>query len=481
MGELLKFTEIEQEYPDARPANERRSDFHEIYKEAILKKAEEQAARCSQCGVPFCQSGCPLGNNIPDWLKATAEGRLREAYEISAETNPAPEICGRICPQDRLCEKACVIEQSGHGSVTIGAVEKYLGDTARREGWIRPLKPGKENGLSIAVIGSGPAGLALAEKMRFYGYAVTVYESADRAGGLLIYGIPGFKLEKDTVLYRIRRLEAGGIRFVLNVRVGEDIAFKTLQEQYDGIFIAIGVCKPKTLHILGAEPGDLISAQEYLFASSRKSFNDRVENFENGKLNANNKKMIVIGGGDTAMDCVRSAIRQGAATVTCLYRRDRENMPGSARETVRAEEEGVFFEWLSAPKALLKNQDGSVKGLIASRMSLGTRDQQGRRAFETVQGSEFTIDADMILEAPGFEAEDARALFNMPDLTVRSDGTIFTSPAGLTSVPGVFAGGDIVRGASLAVWALKDGRDIAENMHKYLTETVALQQEAQAS
>ena len=330
---MLRFLTIEPDWPEKRPVELRARDFREVYAGYAAAKAAEQASRCSQCGVPFCQVHCPLSNNIPDWLKLTAEGRLEEAYALSQATNNMPEICGRICPQDRLCERNCVIEQSGHGTVTIGAIEKFLTDTAWDEGWVKPLKPKRERPQHVAIVGAGPAGLACAEQLRLKGYKVTVFDRHDRAGGLLTYGIPSFKLEKDVVRRRVKRLAAGGIRFKLNCEIGRDVPFAQLRAGYDAVFVATGAYKARD----AGGPG--VPALDYLIASNRGS----------GVLDAKDKDVAVIGGGDTAMDCVRTAIRQGARSVTCLYRRDRDNMPGSLREVVNAEEEGVAFEWLTLP------------------------------------------------------------------------------------------------------------------------------------
>ena len=322
----------------------------EIYSDFAEAKVEEQASRCSQCGVPYCQTHCPLHNNIPDWLRLTAEGRLREAYEISQATNTFPEICGRICPQDRLCEGNCVIEKSGHETVTIGSVEKYITDTAWAEGWVQPIKPASERGQSVGIIGAGPGGLAAADMLRRSGLQVTVYDRYDRAGGLLTYGIPGFKLEKDVVMKRIQQLQNGGIEIVANCTVGVDISFEDLRAKHDVVVIATGVYKSRNLAGPGVGADGIAKAIDYLTASNRHGFGDHVPEFADGSLNADGKKVVVIGGGDTAMDCVRTAIRQGATSVKCLYRRDKANMPGSLRETQNAEEEGVEFVWLTAPK-----------------------------------------------------------------------------------------------------------------------------------
>ena len=469
---MLKFVSIERDMPTKRTADERKEDFNEIYAEYADAKAKEQAARCSQCGVPYCQNHCPLHNNIPDWLRLTAEGRLQEAYEVSQATNTFPEICGRICPQDRLCEGNCVIEQSGHGTVTIGSVEKYITDTAWEQGWIQPIAPSQERSESVGIIGAGPGGLAAADMLRQAGVQVTVYDRYDRAGGLLTYGIPGFKLEKDVVMRRIEQLEKGGVEFVMNCNVGEDISFDDIREKHNAVLIATGVYKSRELPGPGAGAQGIVRAIDFLTASNRKSFGDDVPEFESGELNAEGKRVIVIGGGDTAMDCVRTAIRQGATSVKCLYRRDRANMPGSQREVKNAEEEGVDFQWLSAPKAFMGDPVSSVK---VQQMRLGAPDASGRQSPEEIEGAEYDEPADLVIKALGFEAEDLPTLWGQEELTVTRWGTIraeFTT--GKTSLPGVYAVGDIVRGASLVVWAIRDGRDAAEAILEELTGSHAV-------
>ncbi|WP_146589537.1 NAD(P)-dependent oxidoreductase [Puniceibacterium confluentis] len=456
---MLKFVKVERDMPAKRDASVRNKDFQEIYAEYARAKAEEQSGRCSQCGVPYCQSHCPLHNNIPDWLRLTAEGRLKEAYEVSQATNTFPEICGRICPQDRLCEGNCVIEQSGHGTVTIGSVEKFITDTAWEEGWVEPIKPRSERTESVGIIGAGPGGLAAADVLRRQGVQVTIYDRYDRAGGLLTYGIPGFKLEKPVVIRRNEQLEAGGVTFKLNCTVGEDISFQQIRDTHDAVIIATGVYKTRDLQGPGSGAKGIVRAIDYLTASNRKSFGDDVPEFDNGELNAEGKKIVVIGGGDTAMDCVRTAVRQGATSVKCLYRRDRANMPGSQREVQNAEEEGVVFEWLTAPKGF---KGDSVTGVIVERMRLGLPDATGRQSPEVIEGSDYVEDADIVIKALGFEPEDLPTLWDQPELGVTRWGTVkaeFTT--GATDMPGVYAVGDIVRGASLVVWAIRDGRDCA--------------------
>ncbi len=462
---LLKFVERTQAYPAKRSPNERAHDFLEISRPYILAKAEEQAGRCSQCGVPFCQVHCPLQNNIPDWLKLTAEGRLQEAYEVSAATNAMPEICGRICPQDRLCEGNCVIEP-GFGSVTIGSVEKFLTDNAWEQGWVKPLQPvADRSGQSVAIIGAGPAGLTAAEALRVKGYDVHVYDRQDRAGGLLTYGIPGFKLEKPVVMRRVERLREGGVHFHQNFAVGRDASLADLRAKHDAVLIATGVYKARAVDVPGAEGPTTMEALDYLIAANKAGFGDGLP--DAATFDAAGKHVVVIGGGDTAMDCVRTAIRQGAASVKCLYRRDRANMPGSVREVANAEEEGVEFVWLAAPATI------TPTGVVAQGMRLGQPGADGRRSPEPDTDNRFTLPADLVIKALGFDAEDLPSLFGAPQLPVTRWGTVRVDhKTMMTGVDGVFAAGDIVRGASLVVWAVRDGRDVAAQMHQHLRARV---------
>ena len=464
---MLKFTDIGSQNPTKRSIEERKQDFNEIYSEFINKKAKEQSSRCSQCGVPFCQIHCPLHNNIPDWLKLTAEGRLEEAYELSQSTNNMPEICGRICPQDRLCEGNCVIEKSGHGTVTIGSVEKYITDTAWEKGWVKPIKIKKQKNQSIGIIGAGPAGLACAEELRKSGFQITIYDRYDRPGGLLIYGIPNFKLEKFVVERRTNLLKDSGIKFQQNFEVGKHATLQDLRERHDAILIATGVYKARNVNIDGTNLKNIFPAMDFLTASNRKGLGDQVKLFDNGTLNAENKKIVVVGGGDTAMDCVRTAVRQKAKSVKCLYRRDRENMPGSAREVGNAIEEGVEFLWLSSPQKFIGKE--TVESVEVSKMALGDPDSSGRKKPVAVENSSYKLEADMVIKALGFDPEDLPQLFDSKDLGVSRWGTIKIDLNTMeTNLSGVFAAGDIVRGASLVVWAVRDGRDAAVQIEKYL-------------
>ena len=419
----------------------------------------------------MCIRDSPLSNNIPDWLKLTAENRLEEAYHLSQSTNNMPEICGRICPQDRLCEGNCVIEQSGHGTVTIGSIEKYITENAWEKGWVKPIEVSYEKKQSVGIIGAGPAGLACAEDLRKLGYQITVYDRYDRAGGLLIYGIPNFKLEKHVVTRRTQLLKDSGINFVQNFEVGRDETLDQLREKHDVVLIATGVYKPREIELPGSDLHNIFPAMEFLTASNKKGLGDSVKLFEDGTLNAEGKNVVVIGGGDTAMDCVRTSIRQKAKSVKCLYRRDKKNMPGSAREVNNAEEEGVEFVWLSSPKEFIgKNK---VESLNVNKIELGEPDETGRRKPVVNENEIFKIEADLVIKALGFDPENLPRLFGKEDLQVSQWGTIKVDFNTLeTSVPGVFAAGDIVRGASLVVWAIKDGKEAAKSIENHLEKKI---------
>lgn len=464
---MQQFVDIARAMPDKRSVEERQHDFGEIYDEYQPKQAAEQASRCEQCGIPYCQIHCPLQNNIPDWLRLCTEGRMQEAYETSQATNTFPEICGRICPQDRLCEGSCVLEQSRHGTVTIGQVEKYITDTAWEEGWVKPPQPKHERTESVGIIGGGAAGLAAADLLRRRGFQVDVYDRYDRMGGLMIYGIPNFKLEKEVVVKRTQLLADGGVTYHFEFEVGRDASLDELREKHDAVLIATGVYKARDLQHPGSGLDGIYPAMRYLTASNRKGLGDEVADFDDGTLNADGKHVVVIGGGDTAMDCVRTAVRQGAKSVKCLYRRDRANMPGSQREVANAEEEGVEFIWLSAPEAFLG--DDRVSAVRAHRMHLGMADFTGRQKPEPIPDSSFEIPADMVIKALGFDPEDLPKLFGAEELTVTEWGTIkVAEPSKMTAIPGVFAAGDIMRGASLVVWAIRDGREAAEGIAAYI-------------
>lgn len=463
---MLKFISIEQHQPDKRPAKERQADFLETYRRFSDNQAKEQASRCSQCGVPFCSTKCPLSNYIPDWLKLTVEDRLEEAYALSAETNSFPEICGRICPQDRLCEGSCVIEP-GFQSVTIGAVEAYITDQAFEQGWIKPVVPVQEGSQSVGIVGAGPCGLAAAVVLRQKGYQVHIYDRYERAGGLLTYGIPTFKLEKNIVERRQAWLEESGVHFHFNVNISDKnsrgtLSFAELREKHDAVFVATGVYKRKEVSLVGAQLDGVVQALDYLMDSQKKSA-------PSAAMNAEGKCVVVIGGGDTAMDCLRTAIRQGAKSVKCLYRRDKVNMPGSMREVKNAEEEGVEFIWQAAPEAFMG--DGRVHCVRALRTELGLPDSGGRQSMRVIPDSHFTLEADIVIKALGFDPEPLPELWDSADLKRSQSGTLMVDRKNfMTSLDGVFAGGDIVRGASLVVWAVRDGQDAALQISRWLDQ-----------
>jgi glutamate synthase (NADPH/NADH) small chain len=358
---------------------------------------------------------------------------------------------------------------SGHGTVTIGSIEKFITENAWENKWVEPIKIKLEKKQTIGIIGGGPAGLACAEQLRKEGYQITIYDRYDRPGGLLTYGIPNFKLEKFVVERRTNLLKKGGIKFVQNFEVGKNATLNELKEKHDAILIATGVYKAREIKIPGSGLKNIFPAMDFLIASNKKGLGDKVEQFDDGTLNVQGKDVIVIGGGDTAMDCVRTSVRQNAKTVKCLYRRDRENMPGSTREVANAEEEGVEFIWLSAPKKFIGSE--KVSSVSIEKMKLDKADSSGRKRPVPIPNSNFEIKVDLVIKALGFDPENLPKLFDNSNLTVSKWGTIkINLKSTETSIPGIFAAGDIVRGASLVVWAIRDGRDAAIAIEKYLKE-----------
>jgi glutamate synthase (NADPH/NADH) small chain len=451
---------IDREMPAKREVAERVCDFDEIYGLFDEATAREQASRCINCPDPPCAQTCPLGNRIPVWLALVADGRFLEAAEVSRSTSNLPEICGRVCPQERLCEGACILNARSE-PVAIGALEKFLNEYAFAHGGV-DVTPVEPNGFKVAVVGSGPGGMACADELAKRGYAVTVFEAQSRPGGLLVNGIPSFKLEKPIVERRLDLLRKRGVIFRCGIKVGRDISLSDLRAQFDAVYLAIGAQKPKELKIPGADLRGVYDALPFLIQKNLDEISDEP------LIDVAGKRVAVLGGGDTAMDCLRTAIRSGARETVCIYRRDLENMPGSRREYLNAIEEGARFMFLTNPTALLGNENGSVAAARCLRMELGEPDAKGRRKPREVAGSEFDVPVDVILVAFGFDPIPIFAAGNADNIEVNSWGGVVVDANQMTSVPGIFAGGDLVRGPDLVVRAVRDSRKAAAGIHEYL-------------
>jgi glutamate synthase (NADPH/NADH) small chain len=451
------WAEIPRTYPPKRAAAERIHDFDEIVELFDPHTVREQACRCLYCPQPLCVEGCPLHNRIPEWLALAAEGAFCEAAAISRSTSNMPEICSRVCPQERLCEGACILNARSQ-PVAIGAIEKFINEYAFSHSTFQVTRP-TPNGLRVAIVGSGPAGLACADELAKLGYAITIYEAQSTPGGLLVNGIPGFKLEKSVVSRRIEILERRGVVFRLETKIGRDLSFSELQNNFDAIFLGVGAQKPKAAEIPGENLPGVHPAIPFLIQYNAP------ESFAGERIDVRNKRVAVLGGGDTAMDCLRTAIRAGAAEAICIYRRDLANMPGSRKEYCNAVEEGARFEFLTNPISI----DGpdAVMHIRCVRMALGEPDAQGRRKPIPVTGSAFEISADIVLIAFGFDPEPAPK-FDGANVATDRWGAFAVDARQMTSIPGVFAGGDTSRGASLVVHAVADGRNAARGIHLYL-------------
>jgi len=454
--------ELRRQDPSKRPAPERIGDSREIYDLFDEQTVMEQASRCIQCAMPYCTIGCPLGNRIPEWLGLTAEGRFLEAAAVSRSTSNLPEICSRICPQERLCESMCTLNEKSE-PVPIGAIEKFINEYAFAHEAIHAHRV-MPNGHKIAVVGSGPGGIACADELALRGYDVTVFEALPIAGGLLVNGIPPFKLDRSIVNRRLNLLERRGVRIRVNTRVGRDIAFEDLQRDYEAIFLAIGALKPKPLDIPGANLRGVIQALTYLMEKNLGA-QSLVP-----PIPVEGKRVVVLGGGDTAMDCLRASIRAHAKEALCLYRRDLANMPGSRKEYKNALEEGAVFHFLTNPLELIGDANGEVREVRCIRMELGEPDAKGRRKPHPVPGSEHLVPADVVLIAYGFDPIPFPPESGLSQIRVNEWGGVIVDENNMTSIPGVFAGGDLVRGANLAAFAARDGRKTAESMHRYLVQ-----------
>lgn len=457
---MINFTKFERINPEKRDVLKRLKDYDEVYQVFGKHRAREQSDRCMQCGDPYCHTGCPLHNFIPAWLKQTAEKNMDLAFALSNETSPFPEILGRICPQDVLCEGACSLN-TGHGAVSIGAVETHLNERAFENGMkpkFSPIKGDKK----VAIIGSGPAGISAATFLLRRGIAVEMFEREDRAGGLLMYGIPGFKLDKSTVERRINWLLEAGMKLHLNCEIGLDKSIKEIEDEFDAIFVGIGAKKGRWANIEGEDASNVHLAMDFLTGIQKRNLGNTEATF----IDVKDKRVVVIGGGDTAMDCVRSSVREGASTVKCLYRRDEANMPGSKKEVVNAKEEGVEYIFNVSPNKIIKKGDTAV-GIEVLKTELSQADESGRQRVTIIDGSEYLEDADVIIFALGFSPETPD-FFEDANLKTNSWGGIDIKPSYQTSNPKFYAGGDCNRGAHLAVTAALDGREAAAQIEKAL-------------
>lgn len=459
---MQNFTKLERIDPLKRGSNERKKDFKEIYEVFKNNEAAAQADRCVQCGDPYCHNKCPLHNYIPQWLRGVAKQNIDLSFRLSNESNPFPEITGRICPQDRLCEGDCTLEQDGYGAITIGSIETYISETGFKKG-LRPEFADEMTDKKVAIVGSGPAGFSCATYLLRAGIQVEMFEKNNRPGGLLTYGIPSFKLEKEVVFRRYEWLIEAGMKLHLNVEVGRDVDLKDLIENYDAVFIGIGAEKSKRANISGENGENVFLAIEFLKNIQQKHFRESYDK----QYEVEGKNVVVIGGGDTAMDCIRTSLREGAASVKCLYRRDMKNMPGSRKEFKNAKEEGAEFIFNASPKEVLLNSEGKVIGIEMLKTILSQKDASGRQRCEVVEDSAFRVDADIVIFALGFDQVNPNYLSENGIETGRW-GEIVANDTLESSKAFVFTGGDCYRGSDLVVTAAEDGKNAAKAITKKL-------------
>lgn len=461
---VYQFIDVPRVDPPKEPLTVRQHEFAEIYQPFTTAQAIAQADRCLACGNPYCQNKCPLHNNIPNWLRLANEGRIIEAVELAHTTNSLPEVCGRVCPQDRLCEGDCTLNAE-FGAVTIGAIEKYITEQAFAQGWRPDISAVEKVGKKVAVVGAGPAGLGCADVLIRNGVDVTVYERAAEIGGLLTFGIPAFKLEKEVMMHRRHVLTDMGIEFKLGVNVGTDITLQQLEQQYDAVFLGVGTYQGLRAGIENEDASGVYLALPYLIGNTENLLNIASKNY----VSMADKRVVVLGGGDTAMDCVRTALRQQAKEVICAYRRDAANMPGSKKEFNNAREEGVQFKFNVQPQAIVTNAEGAVTGIQVVKTSMGAADEHGRRRAEIVAGSEEVIACDAVIVAFGF-APHSMPWLSTVGVNVDERGRIQTNGEykQQTANPKIFAGGDITRGSDLVVTAIAEGRNAAQSIMDYL-------------
>ncbi len=464
MSDVFQFLNIARRDGDKTPADVRKVEFKEIYAPFGADQAQEQAGRCLACGNPYCEWKCPVHNYIPNWLKLVDEGRLFEAAELSHQTNSLPEVCGRVCPQDRLCEGSCTLNQVSAGAVTIGQVEKYITDTALAQGWRPDMSKVVPTGKKVAVIGAGPAGLGCADVLARNGVQAVVFDKHPEIGGLLTFGIPEFKMEKTVMTRRREIFEGMGIEFRLNTEVGKDVTMDELLKEYDAVFLGMGTYTYMQASIPGEDLPGVMPALPFLISNVNHCLGFPQDEF----IDMQGHTVVVLGGGDTAMDCNRTSIRQGAASVTCAYRRDEANMPGSKREVANAKEEGVQFLWNRQPVEIVGN--GKVEGIKLVTTELGAPDARGRRTPVVIEGSEEIIPCDRVVVAFGFRP-NPQPWFAALDITTDQAGRVVAKGhkhAYQTANAKVFAGGDMVRGSDLVVTAVYEGREAAKGMLEFL-------------
>ncbi|RXJ90567.1 glutamate synthase small subunit [Arcobacter sp. CECT 8983] len=457
---MLNFTKFERISPEKRDVLQRLKDYNEVYQVFGKHRAREQADRCMQCGDPYCHTGCPLGNYIPAWLKQTSEKNMQLAFALSNETSPFPEILGRICPQDVLCEGACSLN-TGHGAISIGAIETHVSERAFENG-MKPTFTDKKVDKKVAIVGSGPSGISAATFLLRKGFEVEMFEREDRAGGLLMYGIPGFKLDKSTVERRMNWLIEAGMKLHLNCEIGKDKSAKELEEEFDAIYLAVGAKKGRFAGVEGENASNVHLAMEFLTGVQKRNLGNTDIEF----IDVQDKNVVVIGGGDTAMDCVRTSVREKARSVKCLYRRDEANMPGSKKEVVNAKEEGVEYQFNVSPKSIVIDNNIAT-GVELLTTSMSEPDESGRQRVVINEGSEYIEEADVVIMALGFSPE-VPEFFKELNVETNSWGAVETNNY-VTSNKKVYAGGDCQRGAHLAVTAALDGREAAKEIVKALS------------
>lgn len=465
---IYQFMDVDRIEPPKKPIHQRTEQFVEIYQPLSESQTEGQADRCLDCGNPYCEWKCPVHNYIPQWLKLANEGRIEEAAELSHKTNSLPEVCGRVCPQDRLCEGACTLSDD-FGAVTIGSIEKYITDTAFKMGWRPNLDDVVKTDKKVAIVGAGPAGLACADILIRNGVTPIVYDKYPEIGGLLTFGIPSFKLEKEVVQLRRTIFEEMGVQFVLNTEVGKDVAFNDLIEQHDAVFLGMGTYRYMKGGFDNESAPGVYDALPFLIANINRHM--QLEKNPEDFISMQDKRVIVLGGGDTAMDCVRTSVRQGANNVICAYRRDEQNMPGSRKEVQNAREEGVDFRFNLQPLDIAVDEAGNATGVRFVKTELGQPDAQGRRRPQAIEGSEHVVDADAVIVAFGFQPSPA-PWFADYGIMLDEKGRVVAPAKGKyayqTANPKIFAGGDMVRGSDLVVTAIDEGRKAADGILDYL-------------